>query len=270
MTGGTGFIGRSVVAALSNYDIELHLVVRSKRRTVLHEDASRKFIVTKDVFSESPSWWRKQLKGIDTVIHLAWYAEPGHYLTSPKNLHCAEGTLRLAREASAAGIRRFVGIGTCLEYKKSPSRITTRSATHPESPYAAAKLASFTALTAHFAHARVEFAWCRPFYLYGKDEDSRRLVPSLKTRISQGLPFTVLNGTQIRDYMDVEDAGRLIAKAAMGSICGPVNICSGRGISIRRLALAVAAEHGARHLVRFSTSKSRATDRMVGAPSEIQ
>ena len=73
----------------------------------------------------------------------------------------------------------------------------------------------------------IEFAWCRLFYLYGEGEDERRLVPYLRAKLRAGEPAELTSGEQIRDYLDVRDAGRMIVEAALGTVQGPVNICSG-------------------------------------------
>ena len=69
-------------------------------------------VASPDIFAESAAWWADVCAGVDTVIHAAWYAEPQHYLQSPKNRDCLSGTLRLAQGAVQANVRRVVGIGT--------------------------------------------------------------------------------------------------------------------------------------------------------------
>ena len=43
-------------------------------------------------FLKNLEWWEKNLTGINTIIHTAWYAEPGLYLNSKKNNECFLGT----------------------------------------------------------------------------------------------------------------------------------------------------------------------------------
>ena len=59
------------------------------------------------------------------------------------------------------------------------------------------------------------------------------------------------SGRQIRDYLDVGEAGRLIADTALGAMQGPVNICSGVAVTIRALAERIADEYGRRDLLCF-------------------
>ena len=170
------------------------------------------------MFRESVAWWADACRGVDTVIHVAWYAEPGQYLQSPKNQECLAGTLRLAQGAAQAKVRRFVGIGTCFEYDLGAGYLSVDTALRPSTHYAEAKTAAFTALSRSLPQQGLEFAWCRLFYLYGEGEDPRRLVPYLRARLNAGEPAELSSGNQIRDFLDVRNAGRMIVEAALGTI----------------------------------------------------
>ncbi len=182
------------------------------------------------------------------------------YLQSPLNLDCLAGTLRLAQGASRARVRRFVGIGTCFEYDLAAGMLGVQTPLKPSTPYAAAKAAAFLALSQYLPQQGVEFAWARLFYLYGEGEDERRLVPYLRARLSAGEPAELTSGTQIRDYLDVRDAGRMIAEAARGTVQGPLNICSGEPVMVRALAERIADEYGRRDLLRFGARPDNLVD----------
>src|SRR5262245_49957204 len=52
----------------------------------------------------------------DAIIHLAWYADPRDYLTSSRNLASLAMTTRFVDAALRAGCRKFVMVGSCVEY----------------------------------------------------------------------------------------------------------------------------------------------------------
>jgi dTDP-6-deoxy-L-talose 4-dehydrogenase (NAD+) len=97
----------------------------------------------------------------------------------------------------------------------------------------------------------VEFAWCRLFYLYGEGEDERRLVPYVRGKISKGETAELTEGKQIRDYLDVSQAGDQISEVALGREVGPVNICSGLATTVRELAEEIAKEYARPDLLSF-------------------
>ena len=126
--------------------------------------------------------------------------------------------------------------------------------------YAQAKADAFAALSQLLPRHGIEFAWCRLFYLFGEAEDPRRLVPYLRARLKAGQPAELSSGAQIRDFLDVREAGRMIVEAALGPVQGPVNICSGKPITVRQLAEMIADEFGRRDLLRFGARPDNLVD----------
>lgn len=261
LTGATGFVGRQVFRQLAAHDVRLTVAVREGKQSSLEENPSVDTVIrSPDLFAETAEWWSNALHGIDTVIHCAWYAEPGLYLQSPKNLDCLQGTLNMAKGASRAGVRRFAGVGTCFEYDLSHGMLSVETPLKPLTPYAGAKAATYLALSQWLPSQAVQFVWCRLFYLYGEGEDARRLVPYLRSKLAAGEPAELTSGNQIRDFMDVSEAGRLIAESALGAVQGPVNICSGIPITVRQLAENIADEYGRRDLLKFGARPDNLID----------
>ena len=267
LTGATGFVGRQVLRALAEHGCRVRVVVRLGK-DIAPSSATEGIISSPDIFVESAAWWTDACRGVDTVIHVAWYAEPGQYLESPKNFDCLSGTLSLALGAAQAKVRRFVGIGTCFEYDLAADRLTVDTPLKPSTPYSRAKATTFQQLSHLLPQNGVEFVWCRLFYLYGEGEDERRLVPYLRAKLKAGEPAELSSGTQIRDFLDVREAGRLIVQAALGTVQGPVNICSGAGVTVRALAEQIADEYGRRDLLRFGVRPDNLVDPpvVVGVP----
>ena len=261
LTGATGFVGRQVLRALSEKGARVRMVVREGKQGQLEKLKGIESIVTTiDLFAESADWWADVCTDIDTVIHVAWYAETGKYLQSAKNLDCLIGTLQMAKGAAQAGVDRFVGIGTCFEYDLAGGELSVETPLRPLTPYAGAKAAAFMALSQWLPQQNVEFAWCRLFYLHGEGEDARRLVPYLRTKLTAGEPAELTSGSQIRDFLDVREAGLMIVEAALNDVQGPVNICSGMPITVRQLAEQIADEYGQRELLKFGVRPDNLID----------
>lgn len=269
LTGATGFVGRQVLRALTERGVAVRVVVRASSE-IPAADAARveRVVRTDDLFAERAEWWADVSASVDTIVHAAWYAEPGKYVNASQNMECLAGTLELARGAVRAGVRHVVGVGTCAEYDLSSGdgTLSVSSPLGPMSPYAAAKAATYFALVRWLPLHDVRFAWCRLFYLYGEGEDARRLVPYLRERLAAGQEAELTAGTQLRDYLDVRDAGRMIADVALGDAHGAVNVCSGVATTVRELAERIADEYGRRDLLRFGARAENQFDppRVVG------
>jgi nucleoside-diphosphate-sugar epimerase len=261
LTGAAGFVGRQVLHVLGERGCRVRPVVREGQQEKLARDDVIDTIVTSpDIFTESAAWWARACHGVDTVIHAAWYSEPGQYLQSPKNEECLSGTLLLAEGAVRAKVRRFVGVGTCFEYDLNAGPLSIKTPLRPSTPYARAKVDVFHALSASLPRQDVAFAWCRLFYLYGEGEDARRLVSYVRVRLQAGEPAELSSGTQVRGYLDVREAGRMIADVALGRQEGPVNICSGKPVTVREVAERIADEFGRRDLLRFGARADNPAD----------
>ncbi len=261
LTGATGFVGRKIYKNLLKQEVDIRIVARRTSINKISDlDPTTEILFTDDLFAESFEWWSLALNNIDLVIHAAWYAEPGLYLESEKNNDCLIGTLVMAKAAVKARVKRFVGIGSCFEYDLNYGILSTKTPLNPITLYARAKVAAFQVLSAYFLLNKTSFAWCRLFYLFGEGEDPRRLVPYLHLQLSQGKIAELSAGDQIRDYLNVEEAGRMNVFEAFGEKSGPINICSCVPQKIRDMAEKIAQKYERLDLLKFGVRKDNITD----------
>ena len=258
ITGANGFVGRQILKALVVDDHEITIISRSRREKQI--PVGIKVIETEDLFNESYDRLTQILKNQDILIHSAWYAEPGKYLTSPLNLDCLKGSLQLAQAFAEVGGKRFIGIGTCFEYDLNQGILSVETPLNPTTLYAACKVSVFQVLNQLLPALGVEFLWCRLFYLYGEDEDPRRLVPYLKEQLKSGQPANLSSGNQIRDFLNVQEAGQMIADCSLGSRQGSINICSGIPITVRQFAEQIADQFSRRDLLNFGARPDNLVD----------
>lgn len=268
LTGAAGFVGRQVLAGLARHGLKVRVVLRPGQP--LPEGASEA-IRSPDALAEDQAWWEGACESVAILIHCAWHVEPGAYLTSPRNTDCLIGTLVMGRAARAAGVGRFVGIGTCFEYDLAAGVLSTDTPLGPTTPYAHAKVAAFHGLSGLFAEEAVSFAWARLFYLYGEGEKPGRLVSYLRAQLDAGEPALLTSGSQIRDFLDVAEAGRRIVALALSKHGGAANICSGTPVTLRQLAESIADVHGRRDLLQFGARADNLVDPpcILGIPTPL-
>ena len=270
LTGATGFVGYKVFTNLNQNNFSIRAIVRNNKKKFIEENKlSTDLIIVDDLFNKSEDWWTEQCKGIDTIIHTAWYTEPGKYLQSTKNIDCLIGSLNLAKGAIKAGVRRFVGVGTCFEYDLNVNDVSITTPLKPKSLYSNSKVALFSILSELLKKESMEFVWCRLFYLFGDGEDDRRLVPYIHNQLSKNKNVELTSGKQIRDFLDVSDASEIIFNISINKHQGPINICSGIPITIKELAEKIADKYGRRDLLKFGTRPENIVDpgRVVGIPN---
>lgn len=171
----------------------------------------------------------------EACVHLAWYAEPGKYLHSTLNIPALTNSLRLLETLINVCCQRVVMVGTCAEYDVDRGFLREDGPTKPDTLYAAAKL-SLKLIGQQMARAAgINFAWARIFYLYGPDEDERRVVPALIRALLQGKRFPATKGEQVRDYLHVDDIASGLRVLVENPAKVDFNVSSGVPVTMRRM-----------------------------------
>jgi dTDP-6-deoxy-L-talose 4-dehydrogenase (NAD+) len=270
ITGASGFVGKNFIKELDTSSLRIRLVVREGSKIDFHPSIQFESIIyTKNLFTESIDWWEEVCKEVDIFIHFAWYVNPIDYLHSLQNIECLIGTINIAKACVNVGVKKFIGIGTCFEYELSDGYLSTATPLNPLTLYAITKVSTYQLLTKVFEIGNVEFIWCRLFYLYGDGESKLRLVGYLHDQLARGEKVNLSHGMQIRDYLDVKDVVTKIAKLMFSKKNGPVNICSGKGITIREIAENVAESYGMKDLLNFGVVSTKVIDPpvIIGIPN---
>lgn len=109
----------------------------------------------------------------------------------------------------------------------------------------------------------------RPFSGYGEDQSADFPFGAFRDRARRRQdPFMVWgDGTQVRDWVHVDDVVGAVLAAVEHEIDGPVNVCTGIGTSMEELALGFAEEAGYAPRFVFMADKPAGVQYRVGDPS---
>lgn len=234
VTGARGFIGRHVIAELARGNVE---VIATERPGVVRDRpaAANARWVSLDI-ANPPENSFTALGRPDVLLHLAWdglpnYRSSHHFETElPRQYAFLSNLVR-------NGLPALVTVGTCFEYGQQSGPLAASLETRPTNPYGFAKDVLRKQLQYLKAAHPYKLTWARLFYMYGNDQPGTSLFAMLKAAVAAGhKEFPMSGGEQLRDYLPVSEvARRLAGLAEMPGDPGPINICSGQPISVRRL-----------------------------------
>lgn len=247
LTGATGFIGSHVARELVRRGHEVHVSARpgSDRRRLADIESRLRF--HDGAMDAVPV-------DADAIVHMAWYAVPGKYLSAPENRDCLDASRRLLAKAKG----RVVFAGTCFEFDLTEKALREDSPTRPSTLYAECK-----DQLRRDVEVRPNSAWVRYFYQYGPGEDPRRLVPAIITQQLRSESSKVTPGLQRADYLHVEDVASATVSVLESGLQGPVNIGSGEAPSVREIVSKIAELGGRPDLIQWGAFPQRPGEPML-------
>jgi nucleoside-diphosphate-sugar epimerase len=167
VTGASGFVGR----ALSVEVIKRGLAVQGATRTPCDLPRAVKGVLVSSMDGNTD--WCEALSGCTAVVHLAARVHVMQEFTDDPLAEFrrvnVQGTLHLARQAAAAGVRRFmfissIGVNGAETFQKP---FTSGDSVAPHSPYAVSKYEAELVLQSLAAETGMEVVIIRPPLVYG-------------------------------------------------------------------------------------------------------
>lgn len=190
LTGATGFVGQGLLERMSGL-VNLELIATVRRPVSgLSEN------VTSHVIAglEADTDWQQVLDGADVVIHSAARVHVMHEHTPDPLAEFrkvnVEGTLSLARQAAAAGVRRFIFISSVKVNGESTTvggPYIADAQPAPADPYGISKMEAEQGLRALAAETAMEVVIIRPVLVYGPGVKANFL--SMMSWLYKGVPL---------------------------------------------------------------------------------
>ncbi len=231
VTGGSGFIGRHVVARLSAAGAQVRVV-----DLVPHPDPEVD-LVCGDI-ADPETIEAAYEGGIDHVVHLAAVTSVLKSVQQPELTFQTNvvGTHRVLEGARAAGVSALVFASTnAVTGPMEEAKITERARLRPLTPYGSSKAAGEMMMSAYTAAYGVRCTAIRLTNVYGLGMQAKdSIVARLMRAIRLGSGFEIYgDGLQVRDYVHVNDVVRAACAAlADERWSGPVVIGYGESISV--------------------------------------
>ena len=236
VTGATGFIGQYVVQYLIN--LKKHEIIA----TSIDDIESISFPWINEVkyikcnLNEEKDNSYKFFQEPDLLIHLAWEGLPNF-----KELYHFERNAMLnyvfLKNIIKNGLKELAVTGTCFEYGWKEGSLHENLEANPNTAYALGKDTLRRFIEQLQNVYKFNFRWIRLFYMYGKGQTPKSIIPQLDKALDNNEEvFNMSGGEQLRDYLPVEKVAEFIIKISLqNKVNGIINCCSGKPISIKEL-----------------------------------
>ncbi len=240
LTGATGFIGSAFVRLALSRGHQVGGLVIPTEAVPAGLDRAAGMTWFRGTLGEAP-WREIAAFGAEVCVHTAWITTPGVYLESMENERFRDTSLEFLRRVAGSGTSHILGVGTCIEYQITDQPL--REDTTPVAPtttYARCKNELRIALEAEAKPLGFSLCWGRVFYPYGPGEHPSRLCSSIIHQLRRGEKIVLKTPNSTKDYIYIDDLAAALLTAVERKLAGAVNLGTGEGASVRKLARGLA------------------------------
>ncbi|MTV24577.1 NAD-dependent epimerase/dehydratase family protein [Nitriliruptoraceae bacterium ZYF776] len=246
VTGGSGFIGSHLTAALIDLGADVHVLTSTvssvyphrlrplRDRVTTHEgnfiDATAMKALVRDARPE-------------IVFHLGAYTHVGKSWNRIDECIQAniQGTVNLLQALDGTGYTRFLNTGTSEIYGDIDVPFEESKQPNPVSPYAVSKFAAEMYCRLGIDAKGWPIVRIRPFNAYGPGQTPDRVIPEIIVRALRGQTLKMTAGKQTREFNYVTDLvdGFLLAAVVPDLEGELLNLGCGEEVSMADLATTI-------------------------------
>ncbi len=242
VTGGAGFIGSHLVDTLmkqKHHVVVLDNLFRGKKEFISTWFKNPLFtFIEGDIRNKETV--NQACTDIEVVYHLA---AQSNVLGAVEDIRYSfetnvAGTFNVLQAAREKGVRRVVFTSSREAYGEA--QYLPVDELHPlnsKNAYGASKLAGEAYCRIFQNSAEMEVAVVRLSNVYGL-RDFNRVIPIFIDNVRQGKDVTIFGGKQLIDFIDVPTVVQTLIQASENKkiLTGPVNVGSGKGVTLFELA----------------------------------
>lgn len=230
ISGATGLIGHQLVKKIiEKYNSPKILILGLEKSNFNYRNLEYFKI---DLLNSDFKGFKEYLKNFkpDLFFHLAWNTNHFDYLTSDDNFKWEMSSKMLIDIFYENGGKKFIGLGSSIEYDWNFPSPLTESLTpiSKKYPYSAAKLNVLN----YLIKKEKKFIWGRVFFVFGPNQDLNRLMPKIISNALSGKPNLTITNDLERDYISTFEIANQIIMLEKSNCNGVFNICSGKGIKL--------------------------------------
>jgi UDP-glucose 4-epimerase len=247
VTGGAGFLGSHVVAKLLELNNEVIVLDDFSNGKMAHlaqmREHSKLTIIRGDITHRGDVV--RAFAGCNVIIHLA-VLDLRQSIKEPKRVNSVivDGTINCLEVAKENKVDLFLNCSSSETYGTANYvPMDEKHPLHPETPYAAAKVAQDMYTFSYGRTYGLPWTTIRPFNMYGPNSHWQgyrgELIPKMIVRAMNKQPLVLFgSGEQTRDFLYVEEAAKAVIDVADNPLSRgrTLNFCTGKETSVKRIA----------------------------------
>jgi CDP-paratose synthetase len=254
ITGATGFVGSNLLPKLIDHDIRI--IVRNLTG-IIHKDKQIIINDAIDTFKQAVKTFAPEI-----VLHLAAYSTSNDDILSIRNIIESNifFTSALLESLKDTHIKLFVNTGTFAEYYMNDKKL------NPAYYYAASKNAARYIIKYFKNLSDFKTVNVIPYTVYGGLSKNKKVIDYIIHSLNSDIPVEMTAGEQILDFIHVDDLTDFyrfcIENYRRLSDETDYHIGTGRGISIKELAVLIESITGKKANIAWGAKQYRKLDVM--------
>jgi len=261
--GSTGFLGKSIMDAISKNGNEIFTLNRSTWE--------RKSLNTFRADVLEPSSYVQLIKQINPqiLITTAWATTDGFW-HSENNYDYMRATVKLADIALSGNVEHFIGLGSSAELDNAIGFNTSlKTEMKPSTEYGKSKAEAGHMISEIAKAYGKNFSWLRIFQAYGQYERESRLIPLVVQCLSSGKKIELKNASKVLDWIHTEDVAGAVNFLLQKNFSDHfLDVGTSIGTSVLEVVELIATLLGSdKNLIEFPIQESSSqTSRLVCSP----
>ena len=234
ITGGNGFLGSSIAKKLIRENHKV-LICSSSCSNLKSEDSKFEFI---SAYISNIHDHIDQIKNFspDAILLLGWDGANNYkdinninqfFNNVPDHIKFLISVSKFEKKP------RIIGAGSFAEYGDYSIPITEECFEKPTTLYGISKFSLKQYSKLFCEQNGMGWNWIRPCYVYGPNDVSTRLIPTLITKLLKNEKIHLDECDVVLDYLHIEDFTNFMCSLVTSKVDGVFNICSGNQYKLR-------------------------------------
>ena len=228
--GGTGFIGYHLAKKCLQKNFTVTSVSKNPPKK-LRFLKKVKYIIC-DINNGKIS--KKIDNNFDYIVNLGGYVDHANKRETYRSHYL--GLKKITKIFIKKKVKKFIQIGSSMEYGRVQSPQKENIKCYPESIYGISKLLSTEHLINLYKKKKFPVVILRLYQVYGPNQDKNRLIPIIIDSCKNNKSFPCSSGVQFRDFLFIDDLIDAVLRCLDRKVEGKIiNIGSGKIIQVKKI-----------------------------------